>query len=109
VNCVHPPGTAITQMDAQGLQPLFRQVTLVHGQQHLRQLRQPGCTSRSSGSGTAPSAEAWRPPHRAAAPASGLFILGELLDIDAQHPVNLEQHGHRERALILLDLVQIAG
>ncbi|MPN35240.1 hypothetical protein SDC9_182737 [bioreactor metagenome] len=98
-------------MGGQGLQPLgVRQVTLVHGQQHLCQLRQLGCDLAQLGQR---HCTFWlrHGGHRIAQlrEQAGLLILGELLDIDAQHPVNLEQHGHRERALILLDLVQITG
>ncbi|MNY29847.1 hypothetical protein D3C86_1639160 [compost metagenome] len=38
-----------------------------------------------------------------------LLVFGKLLDIDAQQAVNAQQHSHGERALILLQLIHIAG
>ncbi|MNS83367.1 hypothetical protein D3C72_1171520 [compost metagenome] len=104
-------GTPVTQARGQRLQPLgIGQVTLVHGQQCLRQLRQPGCDlaqlrqrhstfrRRHGGHGIAQPGQQAR-----------LLVFGELLNVHAQHLVNLEQHRHGERALVLLDLVEIAG
>lgn len=38
-----------------------------------------------------------------------LVVVGKALHVHAEHGVDLEQHGHGERALVLLDLVQVAG
>jgi hypothetical protein len=38
-----------------------------------------------------------------------LFVFGELLHVDAERAADLQQHGHGERALVLLDLVEVAG
>ena len=38
-----------------------------------------------------------------------LVVFGELLHVHAQRLADFEQHGHGERALVLLDLVQVAG
>jgi hypothetical protein len=38
-----------------------------------------------------------------------LVVFRELLDVDAQRAVQLEQHRHGQRPLVLLQLVQVAG
>ena len=84
-------------------------MALVHGQQRLRQLWQPGGdfaqlgqghSRRGLGHGRQRIAQLGQQP--------GFFVFRELLDIHPQHLVDLQQHGHRQRSLILFDLVQIA-
>ena len=41
--------------------------------------------------------------------AIDLVVFGELLHVHAQRLADFEQHGHGERALVLFDLVQVAG
>ena len=38
-----------------------------------------------------------------------LFVFGKLLNIHPQHTVDFQQHRHRKRPLVLLQLVQITG
>ena len=38
-----------------------------------------------------------------------LLVVGKALHVHAQRGADLEQHRHRQRALVLLDLVQVAG
>ena len=79
-------------------------MALVHGEQCPGQLRQTRGHFAQLGQGYS----AFRLGHGRQRIAqlgqqARLFIFRKLLDVNAQHPVNLEQHRHRERALVLLE------
>ncbi|MPM57794.1 hypothetical protein SDC9_104617 [bioreactor metagenome] len=102
---------SVAHMHRHGLQPLH--VGLVAGmerQQGARHLRQLGGHLTQLGQcNRVGRLRAGRHGVTQLRHHARLFVLGKLLDIDAQHLVDLQQHRHGERPLVLLNLVEIAG
>ncbi len=81
----------------------------VQGQQGLRQLGNSAASSRSSACGTAGRVRDCGHRIRQLGHQPRLSLFGKLLNIHPQHTVDFEQHRHRKRPLVLLQLVQITG